>query len=81
MSEDLVKDDNTEGSKETVLTLVISLNAVTGGINVNGPINDRVLCYGILEMAKDAIRKHNEAKVIPLNGNHRIMDFIRGGKK
>ena len=31
-----------------------------GQINVNGPIENRVLCYGLLEMAKDAIKAHAE---------------------
>ncbi len=31
-----------------------------GRINVNGPIENRVLCYGLLEAAKDAIKSHAE---------------------
>lgn len=30
--------------------------------NVSGPINDKLLCYGMLEVARDAIQSHH-AKV------------------
>jgi hypothetical protein len=29
-----------------------------GKVLVAGPIDDKVLCYGLLESAKDAIREH-----------------------
>ena len=29
-----------------------------GRVNVNGPINDKVLCYGLLEVARDAIYEY-----------------------
>ena len=52
-----------------------------GQIQVNGPINDKILCYGLLEAAKDAIRDYvakNTASnsltiahgTLPLNGKH-----------
>jgi hypothetical protein len=31
-----------------------------GEVNVQGPLGEKLLCYGLLEMAKDAIRKHEE---------------------
>ena len=37
------------------LTITVEEN---GSINVNGPINDKVLAYGMLEGAKDAIREY-----------------------
>jgi len=33
-----------------------------GSISVNGPIGDKVLAYGMLEAAKDAIREYNVAQ-------------------
>lgn len=34
----------------------------SGAINVSGPIHDKILSYGLLEMAKDAIRDmHQQA--------------------
>ena len=29
-----------------------------GAVQVTGPINDPVACYGLLEMAKDSLREH-----------------------
>lgn len=29
-------------------------------IQLEGPVSNRPLCYAMLEMAKDAIRQHNE---------------------
>lgn len=31
-------------------------------ISVTGPIDDLMLCYSLLEMAKDVIREYNTAK-------------------
>ena len=42
----------------SIATLVLTLNQRTGGIQVNGPIDNKFLCYGILEVAKDAIRDY-----------------------
>jgi hypothetical protein len=40
-----------------VVQLVISL--LPGGqINVNGPVGNKILCYGMLDLAKDAIRDY-----------------------
>lgn len=35
--------------------IIITLKGAAG-VEVHGPIADKVLCYGMLEMAKDAIR-------------------------
>lgn len=35
-----------------------------GAINVDGPIDDEVLCLGLLEMAKIAIRRYKANKEI-----------------
>lgn len=35
-----------------------------GHVSVNGPIDNIAFCYGIIEVAKDVIRKHNESKRI-----------------
>jgi hypothetical protein len=44
--------------KLTQVTLTITIDTMTGQVNVNGPINDRLLCFGLLEMAKEAINAH-----------------------
>lgn len=33
-----------------------------GNVIVAGPIDDKILCYGMLEAAKDAVRQHKEKK-------------------
>jgi len=42
-----------------------------GQITVNGPINDKILCFGMLEAAKDAVRTHIEkpgpALIVPVS--------------
>ncbi len=43
------------------MQLVITANVVGGvvkGVQVSGPVADRFLCYGLIEMARDAIRDY-----------------------
>lgn len=40
------------------LQLVITMNP-EGSLNVSGPIQNKLFAYGMLEMAKDAIRQHH----------------------
>lgn len=53
------------------LTITVTME---GQLNVNGPLQDKMLCYGLLELAKDAIRAHQEpprvvvATHLPRNG-------------
>jgi len=42
----------------TTLTLVIVFDQMTGAVNVNGPVENALVCYGMLEAAKDAVRYH-----------------------
>jgi hypothetical protein len=48
-----------------------------GKINVNGPINDKMLCYAMMELAKDCIREFIArqqqspivtAQIVPIQG-------------
>ena len=61
------------------MTIELSLD---GNIQVNGPIDNKVLAYGLLQAAQDAIFRHHEElrknKIQAANGNHRIINFIRG---
>lgn len=52
-----------------MIQLVIQLNEQTGAINVNGPITNKILCYGILKMAEQAIAefKPGEGKIALVN--------------
>ena len=48
-------------------TLTITLNA-DGSVAVSGPLPDRVLCYGMLEAARDAIRDfrpEEQPRIVP----------------
>ena len=51
----------------TTVTLTITLDA-TGNVQVNGPIENLVLFYGMLELARDAIFKHHlqkDQRIVP----------------
>lgn len=62
------------------MDIVLTIKLTEGKqVFVEGPINDIVLCYGLMEAAKDIIRKFNEKPVnsspltlpkIKLNGTH-----------
>ena len=47
------------GKNTTKLTITLSPN---GGVSVNGPIDNAMLCYGLLEVAKDVVRMHVQKK-------------------
>ena len=49
--------------------LVIELMS-DGRINVNGPIANKMLCYGMMELAKDAIREFNAQRKSPIVPAH-----------
>lgn len=44
-------------SNKIVLTITMDS---AGSVQVNGPINDQILCYGLLEVARQLISKHIE---------------------
>lgn len=56
------------------LTLTIEWDGPGTPVMVNGPIHDDMLCYALLEKAKDAIRAHQltlqqqRIAVVPANG-------------
>lgn len=53
------------------IQLVITLDETTGAFNVGGPIDNKLICYGLLGMARDAIdeRAKQEQRLIqPANG-------------
>jgi hypothetical protein len=43
-----------------IVTLTIQMNQATRQIGVQGPIEDKLFCYGLLEMAKEAIAEHHK---------------------
>lgn len=38
------------------ITLTIQFDQMTGAIGVNGPIQNPLVCYGMLEMARQAVQ-------------------------
>ena len=60
--------------------LVIELNEV-GNVIVTGPLYDKILCYGMIETAKNIIHAHHVKQTPKIKPPHRIMDFLRNGKK
>ncbi len=47
------------GNNTAKLTITMSPN---GAISVTGPIDNGLLCFGLLEVAKDVIREHIRKK-------------------
>lgn len=62
--------------------LTIQLNT-NGTVTVNGPITDKVLSYGMLELAKDAISEYHRRRVeqqSPIVLSRQIRpDLLNGG--
>jgi hypothetical protein len=51
---------NNAQTPSTVLTLTITFDQTTGQVGVNGPIQNPLLCMGMMEMAKHAIHKFKD---------------------
>lgn len=71
----------------TVISIGILYDTASGKLSINGPIQDRVACYGVLGLARDAIFEHylNNRKTvdvqIPPGTMKDLDDLIRGKKK
>ena len=42
------------------MRLVLTLSANGANLNVAGPIHNKLLCYGMLDLAKDVIKDFND---------------------
>jgi hypothetical protein len=52
------------------LQLLITMED-SGQVRVDGPIGNKVLCFGLLEIAKEAVREYaekNQKLVVPVSG-------------
>lgn len=49
------------------IQIVITL-ADNGAVQIQGPIQDKMACYGLLEVAKDLVRDYEAPVVQPANG-------------
>lgn len=64
------------GTLPEPIELHITFDQQTGNVQVTGPLPNKLLCYGMLELAKDVIREFKGqaapelmiARVIPPNG-------------
>jgi hypothetical protein len=64
--------------------MVITFNEETGDINVNGPVNNKGLCYLMLECARDAVKDSvdkAQQRIVPVASNDVLPAFIRGRKR
>ncbi len=52
------------GNERPLVTMTVTFDPQTGNVNVNGPIQDKIFCYGVLELAKDAIRRYNPNRIV-----------------
>jgi hypothetical protein len=48
--------------KRQMIKVEILFDETTGAVNINGPIDNPILIYGLLEIAKDICRKHVSEK-------------------
>ena len=46
----------------------ITFNPNTKEVNITGPIQDKLLCFGMLEMAKMIVTNYNPPKINPASG-------------
>ena len=75
---DKVKDQLPQPEQPVVLTL--ELFPTTGALRMSGPIAQKVLCYGMLELAKEAIANNKGPAIITPKGS--FLQGIRNmGKK
>ena len=79
----MVDTAETPEATEKELTLTITLNLETNTISILGPINDKVVAYGMIEFARDAIFEHHRkmevSKIVTVPGS-RMLNFVRGKK-
>jgi hypothetical protein len=64
-----------------MIEMTIRYDEATGNVNVNGPINNKGVCYLMLECARDAVKDHVAelqkqpvAEIVRPNG---LPDFAR----
>lgn len=67
-------------SENKVLELTVTWDAVSGQINVKHP-NNKVVAYGMLEMAKEAIFKKTEIIEPTPDEKAKILQFGPHGKR
>jgi hypothetical protein len=54
----------------------IIFNPETGAITVNGPLHDKIFCFGLLEAAKMIVAQHQPAQQPPIVVPNRAADGV-----
>jgi len=49
------------GAEGLTFTIIVAPN---GEINIHGPLHDKVLCYGLLEIARDLVKDFKPQQVV-----------------
>jgi hypothetical protein len=67
--------DTDDSIQEELPNLRLTIELQKGGdLRVEGPIFDKILCYGLLETAKDIIRSYKPKIEVP---KHSMLDWAR----
>jgi hypothetical protein len=56
-------EENEKPQQPQVIELRISQVMGSNTVNVTGPVDNKMLCYSLLEMARDAIKDHADRKL------------------
>lgn len=60
-----------------IISLVLEFNQQTGELRLTGPITNKLLSFGLLEMAKDIVRKQSDQLA---REPSRLIKPVLGGK-
>lgn len=71
---------------QQMIQLLITMDPSDGKVSVTGPIDQPVLAYGLLELARDAIKDHNarrteeaQRRIVPPGPAD--LAIVNGGKR
>ena len=65
---------------KNIIALAVILNTDTKTVEVSGPIGDKVLCYGMLTAAHDAIKDCHDKARAGAQPKPGMLGFVRGMK-
>jgi hypothetical protein len=49
-------------------------------VHMTGPLDEKMLCYGMLEMARDIVRAHNQGEKKMVEVPNLVLDHTRVGR-
>jgi hypothetical protein len=67
---------NGHQAPSTTLVLTITFDQLTGQVGVAGPIQNPLICYGMIECAKNAIAelaKQSQSRIVPATAGPRMV--------